>query len=1143
MKLWHYKLVCLFFVACVGASVYAYVSFAGGDPEPSPDPDPGISADVVLGQTTFTGTGNTVSVSGAFLSSPASVYVGGGKTYVADSINNRVLIWNTSTPVDGQEADIVLGQADLSSTNSNRGGSVAANTLNAPSSVFSDGTRIFVSDQNNYRVLIWNTTTPANGQDADVVLGQTDFVSANPNQGGSANSSTLYSAIGVFSSGSKIYVADQANARVLIWNTVTPTNGQGADVVLGQADFDSAQSNRGGGASSSTLSNPAGVVADGSRIFVTDQGNHRVLIWNTVTPTNGQGADVVLGQADFDSAQSNRGGGATMGTLSTPIGISVDSSRIFVAEAGNHRALIWNTLTPTNGQDADVVLGQASAVSAGANRGGNASSSTLSGPWGVFSDNSNIYIADTSNNRVLSWNTVTPTDGQGADGVLGQGDFFTTVVAHPGAATQYDPRGIFVDDSYVYVADSSNNRVLLYDNSGGLTTGQDAVFVLGQVAFSGNTSGTGASRLNTPKGVMKEGGNVYVADTYNHRVLIWTSPIVSNAQEADIVLGQDDFDSVAANKGGGISTSSLYEPTGVYSDGSKLYVADSANHRVLIWNTTTPATGSDADIVLGQANFLVGSANRGGSAGTSTLYNPAYVYSDGSKIYVADRSNRRALIWNTTSPENGADADVVLGQADFVSGETGPNVTTTAYTEGIVAYGGFIFVTDYSNNRVMIWNTTNPVSGQAADSIIGSGNFTSAGGYDTSSTTLGAPSGLAVVDGYIFVADGNRHRTLRFPFEVSGATAPDAPTSLSVTSINTSSIGSITWTDNATDETGYIVDVAAGSDGSVFPSVNESVGNTANATSSNWVGLEPNTQYILRVAAYNGTGTSTYATSSAFYTLSTVPTSLSATVASATGINLTWSGDGTSYILSNDTLATTSSVAGTSSSVTGLTCNTSYTFSVKAVNGDGVETSYSSSTSATTSACPSSGGGGGGFLFAKKQSDKPAVDPVSMNINNNKRVTRSRLVRVLFGSSLNATQVALSESPNFTDAMYKPFRTLMRFRLSKGAGEKTIYASVRTDNVATTTLSDTIVYTPRTITTLQTTPSFVFTLFLSRGSSGPEVLELQKKLQSLGFLPSTITPNGVFGPATQEAVVAFQRANGIDPFGYVGPATRAVLNK
>lgn len=79
--------------------------------------------------------------------------------------------------------------------------------------------------------------------------------------------------------------------------------------------------------------------------------------------------------------------------------------------------------------------------------------------------------------------------------------------------------------------------------------------------------------------------------------------------------------------------------------------------------------------------------------------------------------------------------------------------------------------------------------------------------------------------------------------------------------------------------------------------------------------------------------------------------------------------------------------------------------------------------------------------------------------------------------------------------------------------------------------------------TSDTNTTYTFTENLSRGSSGEDVRQLQTKLQDLGFLPTTIQPTGVFGPATQQAVRAFQAANGISQAGTVGPATRAALNK
>ena len=1285
MKLWQYKSICLLFMGCIGAGVYTYVSFAGGAPVANPDPTPGISADVVLGQQNFVSSTHEASVSGAWLSNPTAVYVGGGKTYVADSTYNRILIWDTETPIDGQVADRVLGQADFASTQSNRGqGTPGADTLNAPASVFSDGTRIFVSDQNNYRVLIWNTTDVENGQEADVVLGQLDFTSASPNQGGSVNSSTLYSAIGVFSSGSKIYVADQSNARVLIWNTVTPTNGQGADVVLGQADFDSAQSNRGGGASSSTLSNPTGVVVDDSRIYVADSSNHRVLIWNTVTPTNGQGADVVLGQADFDSAQSNRGGGANMGTLNTPLGLSTDGDHIFVSEVGNHRVLIWNTVTPTNGQDADVVLGQASAVSPGANRGLSApNSGTMNGPWGVFANSSYIYVADTYNGRVLRWDTVTPTDGQGADAVLGQEDFTSADTQHPDAATLYDSRGVFVSDEYVYVSDASNNRILVYSVDG-LETGQEAVSVLGQVGYMGRSHSTGASRLYNPSAVMTDGERLYVADTHNHRVLIWNTSTPASGADADIVLGQANFDDNQANAGGSADADTLYNPSGVFSDGSQLFVVDQGNNRVLIWNTSTPELGTAADIVLGQDDFISGDENKGGGLSTtSSMRHPASVWVYNDHIYVTDGWNRRTLIWNTTDVENGQDADVVIGQPDFASSNSTPNVTTTAYTEGVYVYGGKLFVSDNSNNRVMVWDTATPVTGQEADTLIGSADFESSGGYDTSSTTLNTPSGLAVVNGYVFVADTNNHRVLRFPFDVSEAGSPEGsiyfystsstdwqdidnwwndsdhtdlagrlpdgadevvvvsgsvvphvrmdtsgdtqwwvdPVSISATDVGivffnllneytftiaTDIIGDVTVSGTLMYSSGSIVTIIGNAEfrgGSINQTNSLIAGNASFYDNSyNYGTIEGDVSFsdytynagsvegnalfyddaensgggIVSGDAYfdcntenNGTvGGNVVIEDDCFEIQSDEPTNITrtsivlrGTVVSTGGENLTSRG----FVYANtDDFVTQYAVDSGDfgvgefeTEITGLMCGTQYAFATYGENTQ--EGDYGSTLFFETLACGGGGGGGGSHFILKPTARFGAIP---MQIQDGVDEVKKQTVSVVFDVN-NAVEMVLSESSDFEGQTFVPFQTSTIFQLSAGTGGKTVYAKLRSSQGGTLVLSDTVRYTSVTsvLTPTPTTPavhtpassggpvvapsvpaSFIFTRFLSRGSSGAEVLELQKKLQTLGFFPSTITPNGIFGPATQAAVSAFQRSSGIDPLGFVGPATRGVLN-
>ncbi|PIR03408.1 MAG: hypothetical protein COV60_00500 [Candidatus Magasanikbacteria bacterium CG11_big_fil_rev_8_21_14_0_20_43_7] len=92
----------------------------------------------------------------------------------------------------------------------------------------------------------------------------------------------------------------------------------------------------------------------------------------------------------------------------------------------------------------------------------------------------------------------------------------------------------------------------------------------------------------------------------------------------------------------------------------------------------------------------------------------------------------------------------------------------------------------------------------------------------------------------------------------------------------------------------------------------------------------------------------------------------------------------------------------------------------------------------------------------------------------------------------------------------------------------------------------TIKTTPNTDTTAQTqvqpTESYTFTISLQKGDSGEAVRQLQIILQAHGYFPSDITPNGNFGPTTEQAVMAFQQAKGLSALGVVGPQTRVALH-
>lgn len=355
------------------------------------------AADLVIGQSALNlNTTNFPSRSAQTLNNPYNSTIAAGKFFVSDTFNNRVLIWNSVPTTTQQAADIVLGQPDMTTGTCNTG-VLSAQSLCGPTFVHSDGTRLVVSDESNGRVLIWNTIPTVNRQAADVVLGQPDMDS-NVDYSASPAANTLYYPGSVFISGTKLFVADAGDNRILIWNTIPTTDQQAADVVVGQADMIS----NGSGTTSSTLSYPYMVTVHNSKMFVSDYGNSRVLIWNAIPTSNAASANVVVGQPDFTTAGNNTGGlGAS--SLSDAAGPVVDEQgRFYISDYSNNRVLIWNQIPSANNQAADAVIGQSNFTTGTANTGGVSASSTFN-PWGLLVDDGKLWITEFSNHRVLQF--------------------------------------------------------------------------------------------------------------------------------------------------------------------------------------------------------------------------------------------------------------------------------------------------------------------------------------------------------------------------------------------------------------------------------------------------------------------------------------------------------------------------------------------------------------------------------------------------------------------------------------------------------------------------------------------------------------------------------------------------------------------
>ena len=192
--------------------------------------------------------------------------------------------------------------------------------------------------------------------------------------------------------------------------------------------------------------------------------------------------------------------------------------------------------------------------------------------------------------------------------------------------------------------------------------------MLGQPDFLSTAGGADADQLSGPEQLASDGTRLVVAEWGNRRVTIHDTLPTSGPAVADVVVGQSDF---GLNLEACTATGA-HQLEGVAIADGKLIVSQWANRRIFIWNTIPTANGEPADIVLGQASLSSCAANDDDQDGTRdaaptarTLAGPAGIWSDGTRIAVTDYGNNRVLIWNTFPEESFAPADIVLGQSNF----------------------------------------------------------------------------------------------------------------------------------------------------------------------------------------------------------------------------------------------------------------------------------------------------------------------------------------------------------------------------------------------------------------------------------------------------------------------------------------------
>jgi uncharacterized protein (TIGR03437 family) len=743
------------------------------------------SAYRALGQSDLRGAGVN-GVQGIELNNPLGIALdnrnGRTRIYISDTLNSRVLAWaDVNAYQIGDPPALVLGQPGPKFSNPL---GIGVKGFNAPFGLTVDPANgnLYVADTGNNRVVRY--LSPFDNPtriEPDAVYGQANFTARNAT---AATPTSLSQPRGVaIDPAGNLWVADTGNHRVLRYAAATLGTAApvAADTVTGQKDFFSGSANNGGNVSAQGFDTPVGLAFDGANnLYVADFRNSRVLRFaGPVAPAAvSLAASAVWGQSNFASRGVPQQASAS--TIAGPEGIAVDGSgSLYVADVVYHRVLIF----PPGGSVGVVarsVIGQSDFTTTTPNTGAVPFSSpnTLSAPADVKTDsNGNIYVADSGNNRALSFGA----GSKSATQVWGQSDFVSNGPNQIKPGSINVPYEIAIDYSSapfaLYVSDTMNNRVLVWKDSVRFRTGDPADLVIGQpnlrtAVANADTQGTSTpskTSLSAPAGITvnQQDGTLYVADSGNHRVLRYPRPVNQPGRiTPDAVIGQVDFTSSAS---AAVNAASLNTPGGVaLGPSGNLFIADTGNNRVLEY-APGAGSGSSAIRVYGQPNMTT--ATRQGQVSAQSLSGPqAIAVSQSSSLYVADTAANRVVIFPNTpsAPPAGAAASYVIGQGSFSNAGTNGLRSPSGVD---LDSNGTIFVADTGNNRVLVYSSLVflPPAGGTPTAVVGQQNAAGTAANWDSTDGLATANGLfnpigVYVDRQdtLYVGDAGNHRVVQF---------------------------------------------------------------------------------------------------------------------------------------------------------------------------------------------------------------------------------------------------------------------------------------------------------------------------------------------------------------------------------------------
>jgi Leucine-rich repeat (LRR) protein/sugar lactone lactonase YvrE len=247
-----------------------------------------------------------------------------------------------------------------------------------------------------------------------------------------------------------------------------------------------------------------------------------------------------------------------------------------------------------------------------------------------FDASGNAYIADTLNHRILKRDTQGNLSVVAGTGIKGKtGDEGPAI-----EAKLNNPQGVAIDhEGNLYIADTLNHRIRKVDSNGIIST----IAGIGKGGYAGDQGLATAAKLRKPTAIVFDSnGHLYIADSGNHRIRKVSGQRTRKPNANSIITTIAGNGKGYRGDNGPATGARLNNPSGLAVDNqNNLYIADTDNHRIRkIDNRGTITT------VAG--NGIKGYSGDGDPATAAQINAPTGLEVDSTgNLYIADRNNHR----------------------------------------------------------------------------------------------------------------------------------------------------------------------------------------------------------------------------------------------------------------------------------------------------------------------------------------------------------------------------------------------------------------------------------------------------------------------------------------------------------------------